>query len=128
MSTSFVQYSCFHNADTSRALLALRGASSRDLASDGSRDSLHDSNFFNFNASFKSCACYMSSWTKEANDTESKMTFIQGKKKAEDRLWKLIIVAEEPEDITALDDEMYKELSAQVRKTDALAVKKRRNK
>jgi hypothetical protein len=70
----------------------------------------------------------MSSWTKEANDTESKMTFIQGKKKAEDRLWKLIIVAEEPEDITALDDEMYKELSAQVRKTDALAVKKRRNK
>ena len=69
----------------------------------------------------------MSSWTKEANDTESKMTFIQGKKKAEDRLWKLIIVAEEPEDITALDDEMYKELSAQVRKTDALAVKKRRN-
>ena len=69
----------------------------------------------------------MSSWTKEANDTESKMTFIR-KKKAEDRLWKLIIVAEEPEDITALDDEMYKELSAQVRKTDALAVKKRQNK
>jgi hypothetical protein len=29
------------------------------------------------------------------------------------RLWKLIIVAEEPEDITAVDDEMYKELSAQ---------------
>jgi hypothetical protein len=55
------------------------------------------------------------------------MTFIR-KKKKEDRLWKLIIVAEEPEDITALDDEMYKELSAQVRKTDALAVKKRQNK
>jgi hypothetical protein len=34
----------------------------------------------------------MNSWTKEANDTESKMTIIQGKKKAKDRLWKLIIV------------------------------------
>jgi hypothetical protein len=68
----------------------------------------------------------MSSWTKEANDTESKMTFIQGKKKAEDRLWKLIIVAEEPEDITAVDDEMYKELSAQLRKADALACVRKR--
>jgi hypothetical protein len=70
----------------------------------------------------------MNLWMKEANDTESRTTFIQGKNKAKDRLWKLIIVAEEPEDITAVDDEMYKELSAQVRKTDALAVKKRQNK
>ena len=38
MSTSFVLYSCFHNADTSRALLASRGASSRDLASKSSVD------------------------------------------------------------------------------------------
>jgi hypothetical protein len=29
-------------------------------------------------------------------------------KKAEKRLWKLIIVAEEPEDVTVVDDEMYK--------------------
>jgi len=55
----------------------------------------------------------MNSWTKEANDTKSKTTLIQGKHKAKGRLWKLIIVAEEPEDITAVDDEMYKELSAQ---------------
>jgi hypothetical protein len=41
------------------------------------------------------------------NDTKSKTTFIQGKK-AEKRLWKLIIVAEEPEDVTVVDDEMYK--------------------
>jgi hypothetical protein len=34
-----------------------------------------------FVPSFKSCAAYMNSWTKEANDTESKTTFIQGKKK-----------------------------------------------
>jgi hypothetical protein len=61
--------------------------------------------------SFKSCNCYMNSWTKDANDTESKTIFIQGKK----RLWKLIIVAEEPEDITAVDDEMYRDVSAQVR-------------
>jgi hypothetical protein len=30
--------------------------------------------------SFKSCYCYMNSWTKEANDTESKTIFIQAKK------------------------------------------------
>ena len=66
--------------------------------------------------SFKSCACYMTSWTKEANVTVSKTTFIQGQKKGKDRLWKLIIVAEEPEDITAVDDEMYKQVSAQLRK------------
>jgi hypothetical protein len=72
--------------------------------------------------SYSSCANrYMNLWTKEANDTESKTTFIQGKKKAKDRLWKLIIVTEEPEGITAVDDEMYKELSAQCRKADALA-------
>jgi hypothetical protein len=61
----------------------------------------------------------MISWTKEANNSDLKTTFIQGKKKAKGRLWKLIIVAEEPEDITAEDDEMYKELSAQVREADA---------
>jgi hypothetical protein len=57
----------------------------------------------------------MNSWTKDANDTESKTIFIQGKKNAKKRLWKLIIVAEEPEDITAVDDEMYRDVSAQVR-------------
>ena len=62
----------------------------------------------------------MNVWMKEANDTESKTIFIQGKKKAKDRLWKLIIVAEEPEDITAVDDEMYKDMSAQVCEADAL--------
>ena len=30
--------------------------------------------------SFKSCTAYIISWTKEANDTESKTIFIQGKK------------------------------------------------
>ena len=42
----------------------------------------------------------------------------------EERLWKLIIVAEEPEDITAVDDEMYKDMSAQVREADALGKRK----
>ena len=69
-----------------------------------------------------SCAnSYMNLWMKEANDTKSKTTFIKCKNKAKGRLWKLIIVAEEPEDITAIDDEMYNELSAQVCKADALA-------
>jgi hypothetical protein len=68
--------------------------------------------------SFKSCTTYMNSWIKEANDTVSKTTFIQGKKNAKDRLWKLIIVAEEPEDITAVDDDMYNDMSAQARESD----------
>jgi hypothetical protein len=66
--------------------------------------------------SFSSCAAYMSSWIKEANDTKSKTIFIKGKKNAKKRLWKLTIVAEEPEDITAVDDEMYNDMSVQVRK------------
>jgi hypothetical protein len=70
--------------------------------------------------SFKSCTAYIISWTKEANDTESKTIFIQGKKNAKERLWKLIIVSEEPEDITAVDDEMYKDMSAQVRKSECV--------
>ena len=52
------------------------------------------------------------------------MTFIQGKKKANGRLWKLIIVAEEPEGIAAVDDEMYNELSAPTRKADAVRNRK----
>ena len=68
--------------------------------------------------SFSSCAAYMSSWIKEANDTVSKTTFIQGKKNAKDRLWKLIIVAEKPEDITAVDDDMFNDMSAQARESD----------
>jgi hypothetical protein len=68
--------------------------------------------------SFKSCTAYIISWTKEANDTESKTIFIQGKKNAKERLWKLIIVSQEPEDITAVDDEMYKDVSAQVRESE----------
>jgi hypothetical protein len=66
--------------------------------------------------SFSSCAAYMSSWIKEANDTESKTIFIKGKKNAKKKLWKLTIVAEEPKDITEVDDEMYNDVSAQVRK------------
>ena len=78
--------------------------------------------------SFKSCIFYMNSWTKEANDIESKTIFIQGKKNAEERLWKLIIVAEVSEDITAVDDEMYKDMSAQVRESDELIDGKRKRK
>jgi hypothetical protein len=48
----------------------------------------------------------MNSWIKEVNDTNSKITFIQGKKKTKGRLWKLIIFAEEPEGIITVDDEM----------------------
>ena len=77
--------------------------------------------------SFLSSAAYMNSWTKEANDTESKTIFIQGKDKAKGRLWKLIIVAEEPEDITAVDDEMYKKMSAEYRKADELTRAHARN-
>ena len=78
--------------------------------------------------SYSSCAnVYMNSWIKEANDNNSKMTFIQGKTKAKGRLWKLIIVAEEPDGITSVDDEMYKELSAQFCKADALAKEHVRN-
>jgi hypothetical protein len=62
------------------------------------------------------CNNYMTSWFKEANNNKSKTTFIQGKQKATDRLWKLIIVAEEPEGITAVDDEMFKEVSESSRK------------
>ena len=79
--------------------------------------------------SFKSCTAYIISWTKEANDTESKTIFIKGKKNAEKRLWKLTIVTEDPEDITAVDDEMYNDLSAQVResgKADQLAYVRKR--
>ena len=56
--------------------------------------------------SFSTCVFYMNSWTKEANDNDLKMTFIQGKMKAKGRFWKLIIIAEEPEGITAVNDEM----------------------
>jgi hypothetical protein len=55
-----------------------------------------------------------------------KRSSFKEKKNAEERLWKLTIVAEEPEDITAVDDEMYKELSAQLRKADALACVRKR--
>jgi hypothetical protein len=68
--------------------------------------------------SYLSCIKYMNSWIKEANDTVSKTTFIQGKKNAKDRLWKLIIVAEKPEDITAVDDDMFNDMSAQARESD----------
>jgi hypothetical protein len=44
----------------------------------------------------------MNSWTKEANDNDLKTTSVQCKKKAKGRLWKLIIVAEEPEGIPQL--------------------------
>ena len=42
----------------------------------------------------------------------------------EKRLWKLTIVAEEPEDITAVDDENSNDMSAQVRKSDVLGKRK----
>jgi hypothetical protein len=75
--------------------------------------------------SFLSCTNYISSCIKEANDTVSKTTFIQGKNNAKDRLWKLIIVAEEPKDITAVDDDMYNDMSAQAREKDKKRDKKR---
>jgi hypothetical protein len=59
-------------------------------------------------------------WYRIKND------FHPRQKKAEERLWKLIIVAEEPEDITAVDDEMYKELSAQFCKADARGMCRKR--
>ena len=79
--------------------------------------------------SFLSSAAYMNSWTKEENDNDLKTTFIQGKTKAEERLWKHVIDAEEPEDITTVDDEMYNDMSAQVResgKADQLACVRKR--
>jgi len=72
--------------------------------------------------SFKTCIGYMNSWTKEANDAESKTIFIKGKKNVKDRLWKLIIIAEEPEDITAVDDEMNNDMSAQLHEKACLIV------
>jgi hypothetical protein len=69
--------------------------------------------------SSNSSAAYMNSWTKEANDNDLKTTFIQGKQKAKGRLWKHIIVAEDPEGITAVNDEMFNELPAPTRKSDA---------
>ena len=60
---------------------------------------------------------HMNSLTKGANDNDLKT----GKKKAKGRLWKLIIVAKETEGIAAVDDEIYKELSAQCRKANVLA-------
>ncbi len=77
--------------------------------------------------SFLSCAVYMNSLTKGANDNDLKTTFNQGKKKANGRLWKLIIVAKETEGIATVDDEMYKELSAQCRKANVLAKELDRN-
>ena len=77
--------------------------------------------------SFSSCAVYMNSLTKGANDNDLKTTFNQGKKKANGRLWKLIIVAKETEGIATVDDEMYKELSAQCRKANVLAKELDRN-
>ena len=77
--------------------------------------------------SFLSCAVYMNSLTKGANDNDLKTTFNQGKKKAKGRLWKLIIVAKETEGIATVDDEMYKELSAQCRKANVLAKELDRN-
>ena len=62
-----------------------------------------------------SSAAYMNSWTKEENDNDLKTTFIQGKKKAK---------GEEPEGITAVDDEMYNELSGPTRKADAVRNRK----
>jgi hypothetical protein len=49
----------------------------------------------------------MNSWTKEVNDNNLKTTFIQGKKKAKGRLWKLIIVAEEPEPSRKADAHLW---------------------
>ena len=69
--------------------------------------------------SFSSCAVYMNSLTKEV--------FIQGKKKEKGMFWKLIIVAEETEGIAAVDDEMYKKLSAECHKANVLAKELDRN-
>ena len=53
-----------------------------------------------------------------------KQSSLKVKKNAEKRLWKLTIVAEEPEDITAVDDENSNDMSAQVRKSDVLGKRK----
>ncbi len=57
--------------------------------------------------SFVSCAAYMTKWIELANDNDLKTTFIQGKKNAKGRPWKLIIVTEEPEDITPVNEDVY---------------------
>ncbi len=57
--------------------------------------------------SFVSCAAYMTKWIELANDNDLKATFIQGKKNAKGRPWKLIIVTEEPEDITPVNEDVY---------------------
>ena len=53
-----------------------------------------------------------------------KRSSLKVKKTRRKDFWKLTIVAEEPEDITAIDDEMYNDMSAQVRKSDVLGKRK----
>ena len=60
----------------------------------------------------------MNTWIKLANKNGLKTTYIRGKKNAKDRLWKLTIVTEEPEDITPVDEDMYEKMSAERRKAN----------
>jgi hypothetical protein len=77
--------------------------------------------------SFSSCAVHMNSWTKEANDNDLTTTFIQGKKEAKGRRWKLTTVVEEPKGIATVDDDMFEEMSAECRKADAQVKSHARN-
>jgi hypothetical protein len=67
----------------------------------------------------------MTSWTKDANDKDLKTTFIQGKKKQRKDFGSLSSLLKS----MSVNDEMYKELSAQCRKADEHAcVRKRQHK
>ena len=70
----------------------------------------------------------MGTWIKRANESDSKTIFIEGKKKVKGRLWKLIIVTEEPEGITPVDNEIFERLSATRRKAKALLMEEKREK
>jgi hypothetical protein len=70
----------------------------------------------------------MGTWIKRTNESDSKTIFIEGKKKVKGRLWKLIIVTEEPEGITPVDNEIFERLSATRRKAKALLMEEKREK
>ena len=70
----------------------------------------------------------MGTWIKRANESDSKTIFIEGKKKVKGRLWKLIIVTEELEGITPVDNEIFERLSATRRKSKALLMEEKREK
>ena len=64
------------------------------------------------------CNTYMNTWIKLANKNGLKTMYIRGKNNVKDRLWKLTIVTEEPEDITPVDEDMYEKMSAERHKAN----------